>query len=337
MATPHRYLLFAELSYAFEILRPLQAAARARGDEVAWFLNGPAADNLLPDERLLHTVAEVRAFAPDAVLVPGNEVPLSFPGLKVQVFHGLGIEKKGHFRIRGMFDLFCTFGPLTTAPFEQLARRHGWFKVVETGWPKTDPLLREPAPPLADGEKHILYAPTFSPSLTSVPALAQTIAGIVARRPWRWTVKFHPKMAAELAAPLRAIQAANFHIVEATELAPLLRQADAMLTDTSSAAAEFMLLDKPVVAFRNRAPGPHLLNVDDPAALETALEGALGPGDPTREGRRQYAQAMQPYRDGRSSERVLDAVEAMLASGRSGLKRKPWSVLRRFKYWRSLP
>jgi hypothetical protein len=34
---------------------------------------------------------------------------------------------------------------------------------------------------------------------------------------------------------------------------------------------------------------------------------------------------------------VLDAVEAMLATGRGGLKRKPLSLLRRFKYWRTLP
>lgn len=335
---PHRYLLFVELSYSFEILRPLQAAARARGDEVAWFLNGPAPDNLKEGERLLHTVAQVRAFDPDAVLVPGNEVPLSFPGLKVQVFHGLGIEKKGHFRIRGMFDLFCTFGPLTTEPFNQLARQHGWFKVVETGWPKTDALFRNaPTAPATDHEKHILYAPTFSPSLTSTPALAAEIAGIVARRSWRWTVKFHPKMAAELAAPLRAIHAENFEIVSTSALTPLLQQADVLLTDTSSVAAEFMLLDKPVVAFRNRMPGPHLLNVDDPAALESNLEAALGNDDPSRDARRHYAHAMQPCRDGRSSERVLDAVEAMLAQGRGGLKRKPWSPLRRFKYWRALP
>ncbi|HET7268801.1 MAG TPA: CDP-glycerol glycerophosphotransferase family protein [Oleiagrimonas sp.] len=332
----HRYLLFAELAYAFEILRPLQAAARERGDQVAWFLNGPPDSALDADETCLHTVAEVKAFAPDAVFVPGNEVPLRFPGLKVQVFHGFGIEKKGHFRIRGMFDLFCTFGPSTTGPFRQLADRHGWFKVVETGWPKVDPLLREAASARHADGKRILYAPTFSPSLTSVPALADTIGAIVARRDWQWTVKFHPKMSPELAAPLRSIQADNFRITTHSTLLPLLREADVMLTDTSSAAAEFMLLDRPVVAYRNRKPGPHLINVADPAQLESALANALEGGDASRDARRQYTQAMQPNRDGHASERVLDAVEAMLACGRSGLKRKPLSPLRRLKYRRQL-
>ncbi len=331
---PHRYLLFAELAYAFEILRPLQQAARERGDAAAWFLNGPAESLLRADETPLRTIADVDAFAPDAVLVPGNEVPPFFPGLKVQVFHGFGIEKKGHFRMRGMFDLYCTFGPSTTSPFQTLAAKHGWFKVVETGWPKVDPLLREPSGH-TPGHR-ILYAPTFSPSLTSVPALAATIARIVAEHEWQWTVKFHPKMAPELAAPLASIHADNFRIATGDALLPLLREADVMLTDTSSAAAEFMLLDRPVVAFRNRKPGPHLINVDDPARLETALADTLAGRDPARAARQAYAQAMQPCRDGHSSERVLDAVEAMLASGREGLRRKPPSPLRRLKYRRML-
>lgn len=332
----HRYLLFAELAYAFEILRPLQAAARERGDQVAWFLNGPPANVLDASETHLRSVAEVEAFAPDAVLVPGNEVPLRFPGLKVQVFHGFGIEKKGHFRIRGMFDLFCTFGPSTTGPFRELAAKHGWFKVVETGWPKVDPLLRDVDAARHDRGKHILYAPTFSPSLTSTPALADAIADIVTRHDWQWTVKFHPKMATELAAPLRSIQADNFRIATDSSLLPLLRDADVMLTDTSSAAAEFMLLDRPVVAYRNRKPGPHLISIDEPRQLEAALAGALEGIDPSCVARRKYTQAMQPHRDGHSSERVLDAVEAMLADGRAGLKRKPLSPLRRLKYRRQL-
>lgn len=338
MPRPRRYLLFAEQSYAFEILRPLQAAARSRGAEVAWFLNGLPDGSLELGDHQLRSVRDVRAFQPDAVFVPGNEVPLSFPGLKVQVFHGFGIEKKGHFRIRGMFDLYCTFGPLTTTPFLQLAQQHGWFRVVQTGWPKMDNLfdaaVTSPATP---SDTHILYAPTFSPSMTSAPALAEAIAGIVARRPWRWTVKFHPKMADEFAAPIRAISGANFAIATDPALLPWLRQADVMLTDTSSAAAEFMLLGKPVVAFRNRKPGPHLVNVETPEALEQALADVLEGRDPSRQAREHYAQQMHPYQDGRSSERVLDAVAAMLGEGRHGLKSKPWSLLRRFKYWRTLP
>ena len=340
MSASRRHLFFVELDYSFEILRPLQAAALARGDEVVWFLHGPDASRLLPGERQLRTVGEVKAYKPDAVYVPGNEVPLSFPGLKVQVFHGLGIEKKGHFRIRGMFDLFCTFGPSTTGPFQDMARQHGWFRVVETGWPKLDPLFAASSAHGEggqDGQKAtVLYAPTFSPSLTSSEMLAEEIARLVAARDWRWVVKFHPKMEERFAAPIRAIRAPNFQISESPSLLPLLASADVMLTDTSSAAAEFLLAGKPVVAFRNRAPGPHLINIHEPSQLETALDEAFSGQGVAADARQAWSQSMHPATDGRSSERILQAVDAMLADGRQGLKRKPLSLLRRFKYWREL-
>ena len=336
MPNARRYLFFVEQDYSFEILRPVQDAARRRGEEVAWFLNGPPASRLHDDERLLRTVAEVQAFDCDAVLAPGNEVPPFFPGLKVQVFHGFAIEKKGHFRIRGMFDLFCTFGPLTTAPFERMADQHGWFRVVETGWPKVDPLLRARRP-RADGGPRILYAPTFSPALTSTQALAEVITDLAARRDWQWQVKFHPKMDPALAMPIRAIRSPRLGIAEGAELLPLLHDADVLLTDTSSAAVEFMLLDKPVLAFRNRKPGPHLVNVDQACALEVQLDAVLNGQDPSREARRQYLHDMHPHDDGHSSERVLDAIERMLGDHGQGLTRKPWSLLRRLKYRRALP
>lgn len=332
-----RHLFFVEQDYSFEILRPLQAAVRRRGDQVKWFLNGPSADRLRADEQLLRTVADVRAWDPDAVYAPGNEVPLSFPGLKVHVFHGMGL-KKGHFRIRGMFDLYCTFGPMNTQKFQSLSERYGWFLVRETGWPKMDPLFAPGAEQGAGSGHVVLYAPTFSPSLTSAPALAPVIADVVARHPqWRWLVKFHPKMEARFSDPIRAIRAPNFEVVDDTAMLPLLRRADVMLTDTSSAAVEFMLAGKPVIAFRNRAPGPQFVNLSEPDQLQGALSSLFAGDDPSAAAREDYARRMHPWRDGRSSERVLDAVEEMLANPGRLPRRKPLSLMRRFKYWRQLP
>src|SRR5262245_57306205 len=141
-----RYLLFVSELYALAILRPLQAAIRARGDEAAWFFERDVlAGHLRGDELRLPTVQAVMDWKPGAVLVPGNWVPQFFPGLKVEVFHGFSVgkrsEARGHFRIRGFFDLYCTQGPDTTGPFRELARRHGYFRVEETGWPKLYPLF----------------------------------------------------------------------------------------------------------------------------------------------------------------------------------------------------
>ena len=110
---------------------------------MAWYLNGDAVHSaqLSEDEKQLHSVDAVKAYQPKAVFVPGNVVPDFFPGAKVQVFHGLEWKKKGHFGIRGFFDLYCTHGPITTQRFQQLADKHGYFRVIETGWSKLDPLL----------------------------------------------------------------------------------------------------------------------------------------------------------------------------------------------------
>ena len=47
------YLLYGSERYALAILRPVQEAIRARGDEAAWFFDGPGAEDLVEGERLL--------------------------------------------------------------------------------------------------------------------------------------------------------------------------------------------------------------------------------------------------------------------------------------------
>ena len=136
---PKHYLLYGSERYALAILRPLQAAIRARGDEAAWFFDGPGGEDLVEGERWLRTTEEVRAFAPRAVLTPSNAVPHFFPGVKAEIFHGFDAGKPRHIYIRGFFDLYCTTGPNDTAAFGDMADKLGHFSVAQTGWPKLDP------------------------------------------------------------------------------------------------------------------------------------------------------------------------------------------------------
>ena len=111
--TPARikhYLLYGSERYALAILRPLQEAIRARGDEAAWFFDGPGAEDLVDGERLL-SVAEVRAWKPIAVITSSNAVPHFFPGVKVETFHGFDAGKPRHIYVRGFFDLYCATPP----------------------------------------------------------------------------------------------------------------------------------------------------------------------------------------------------------------------------------
>ncbi len=339
-----RYLFYIGQNYSFEILRPVQTAANKRGDEVAWFVEGGEVNlaYFRPDERRLTSIAAVQDFAPDAVLVPGNLVPNFIPGLKVQVFHGFEWKKKGHFRMRGMFDLYCTQGPLFTGKFEQLREQHPHFDVIETGWPKVDPLFMSPAYAWPGKLKSpvVLYAPTFSPALTSAEALFEQIKALVKTGRWQWLFKFHPKMDSNWIERYRSLEGEHCHIVDTDTLAPVLQAADVMLSDTSSIITEFALLNRPVVTFNNKSPEPHLINITEADKLAHAIEQGLNADDAHKALIADNVAQLHPYQDGRSSERLLDAIDSALATGRRGLKSKPLNILRnlkmrkKFAYWR---
>jgi CDP-glycerol glycerophosphotransferase (TagB/SpsB family) len=336
-----RHLFYVSQLYSPSILRPIQTVAQQRNDECAWFFDPPFnGDNYLKEgEILLHDVEDVINFNPDAVYVPGNVVPDFFPGVKVQVFHGLATDdtgKKGHYRIRGFFDLYCTRGPEETYKFEMLARRFKHFRVAETGWPKIDPLFTQKGKGLKQrldtAKPVVLYASTFSPSLTSAPVVCDTINELSGSGRWHWLVTLHPKMDRNIVARYRSMVGPYLTFIESHEdIIPLLQAADVMLCDTSSIAFEFQLLDKPLVTFRAKRPGKHLINVTDVGEIEKAVAIALTRPEKVMQPAREFMDHLHPYRDGRSSVRVLDATDAFIRQGRGHLKRKPFNMLRRIK------
>ena len=338
-----RYLFYISQLYSFAIVRPLQEAIWNRGDEAAWFLEHPAqlATYLRPNEKRLSTVAEVKAYNPCAVFVPGNVVPDFFPGIKVEIFHGFHAHKrsrqKGHFRIRNFFDLYCTQGPDTTEPFQRLAEKHGFFEVVETGWPKMDPLFLANAQPVEKKRQPIiLFTSTFTAKLSAAPVLFETIKSLVKGGQWKWLINFHPKMDSSVVALYKAIQDENLQYMETDNIIPLLQTADIMISDTSSVLSEFLLLYKPVVTMNNRQPGPHLLNITNPEKLRETVEHGLTCPAALTEEIKLYADRIHPYRDGLSSVRVLDATDAFIRNGRAHLKRKPLNIFRRMKIRKQL-
>ena len=343
-----RYLLFATNLYALPILRPIAQAIAAIGGEAAWFVFAPLADYMEPDERVLLNLDQVESFAPRAVLSASNWVPHFFPGIKVQVFHGFNVDKRsaerGHFRIRGLFDLYCTQGPSTTAPFQRLAEKHAHFAVVETGWSKLDPLFASNVErallPAANGRQVCMYAATFTRSLSSANALYEQIANQVASGERYWLLTLHPKADAELTSRYRSLNGPNARFFEADELTRMMSAADVLVSDTSSVVSEFIVQRKPVVTFRNRAPQPCMLDIDDPLMLESALREALEPSPGLIAKLDDFAARIHPHRDGKASERVLAATENLLDGRLGTLLPKPHNILRklqaRLRYRQSL-
>ncbi|NII10823.1 CDP-glycerol glycerophosphotransferase family protein [Oleiagrimonas sp. C23AA] len=336
--TKKHYLLYGSERYALAILRPLQQAIRARGDEAAWFFDGPGGEDLNADERWLRSTGEVRAFAPEAVLTPSNAVPHFFPGVKVEIFHGFDAGKPRHIYIRGFFDMYCTTGPRDTAAFQTIADQLGHFAVRQTGWPKLDPFMpvfgHEPEP--VRSPPVILYHSTFSPSWSAAETLYEEVKRLSRDGRWRWIVTFHPKMNAETVARFKALQNDYLTFAEDDNILDLFPQVDMMCSDTSSALNEFLLTGKPVVTFKNRRPGPQLIDIDDPADFEPAIQRALRRPPELMQAIRDYGEAIHPWRDGRSSERVLEAVDAFIADGARNRKPKPGNLWRKLKIRRRI-
>ena len=339
-----RYLFYASELYAYAILRPLQEVIREKGDEVAWFFEDRRrlAPFLREDEKEIVGVRKVKEYDPRAVFVPGNLVPGFFPGVKVELFHGFSVHKrsagKGHFRIRNCFDLYCTQGPDTTTPFRALAEKHGFFEVVETGWPKMDPLFSgKVSPYVAEKTRPVIFfASTFTPRLSAAPLLLETVSRLAAKGDWQWIVNFHPKMDPAVVEQYKAIEGEHLTYVETDDVMPLLESADLLLSDTSSIIPEFLLCGRPAVTFRNCKPGPHLIDVTRAGEIENAIRHGLSKPAALMEQIRIFGEKIHPYRDGRSSVRVLDATEMFVENGRVRLEPKPFNLFRNFKLRRRL-
>lgn len=338
-----RYLMYISQNYSYAILRPLQKVILEQQGEVRWFLEGSEVDDrfLLPDEVQLNSIAEVNQWNPDAVFVPGNVVPSFIPGVKVGVFHGFNsgkLNRRGredHFEIRGCFDMYCTQGPQTTAPFLELKAKHGFFDVEETGWPMLDPLFSQhnenPYLNNDDSRPVVLMCSTFSRNLTCAPHLYEEVKRMSQSGKWRWFVQFHPKMSIEIVEMYKSLQSEHLTFVETDNVVPLLQAADVMLCDTSSVLLMFLLQHKPVVTFKNQSPKPHLLNIQDKREVEGALELALSRPSNLMDEVEAYCQFIHPYNDGESSLRVLGVTNDLIDKGTSHLKRKPLNLLRQYK------
>lgn len=338
------YLFFVSVSYSYPILRPLQEVILRRGDDIAWFIEQDCPVMLKKEEKWLRTVQEVMEYQPDAVFAPGNYIYDFFPGVKVCLFHGYPINKRGdekddHFSIRGWFDIYCTQGESSTLPFKALEKKYGFFKVYETGWCKADSFVKERMHPSQNKRPVILYSSTFTKNVTSAPYLFETIKRLAQQKEWDWIISFHPKFSDyRLLKKYRKLVDScpnvTFHKGGVVD-AQLLNRADVLLSDASSVIVEFMMLDKPVVTYCNTTPGNHLLNVTDITAVEGALEKALSRPEPLMEAVRAFVHRHEGHLDGESSSRILDAVNNYIWYFQGKTRTKPWNLVRKLKLrWR---
>lgn len=327
-------VLFCVNPYAFGILKPLYDELVSQGHDALWFLHKRMKGSFPFGSDHIHTnqLKTLNDFQADALFVPGNEVPHYLRGVKVQVFHGLAGEKKGHFRIRNYFDLYLTQGPYFTEWFEKAAVKHRDFEVKETGWCKLDTLFQnheeyqqERKRILAErGKKNlILYAPTFSPSLTSAITKKEEIFNLADQEDIHLMIKFHDLMNADVIADYKKLAAtrSNVEVIEDRNILKYLIMADLMISDTSSVVYEFILLNKPVITMGSTSNHISWTDISVNTRLRDTFVNELT-HDPHKSSRLEIIRQYHPYSDGKSSLRMIRAAEDYIQRNGVPEKRK---------------
>lgn len=296
----------------------------ARKNKYIWYVAKKLIQHFpFPDEPHTYSILDLQFFKSDVIFVPGNEVPYYLRGVKVQIFHGLAGEKKGHFRIRHYFDLYLTQGPYFTERFNQLKAKHANFEVMQTGWPKLDGygqqknVFHDEKESLLTAYKTdtiVLYAPTFSPSLTSATDLLEEIKNLAIDTGFLVMIKFHDLMSDELISAYKILseQQANILFIEDKNIIKFLILADILVSDTSSVIYEFLLLNKPAISYKTIATHIRWDNLTEKGQLKNSVLSNLKI-DAFKKERLELNAQYHPYQDGKSAQRILLAAENYIA------------------------
>ncbi len=340
----YKFLIYISHSYSIPVGMPLETEALKRGHLVKWFSDHEEGANAIRKKtNALSSIKEVLKYHPHIILTITDNVPDFINALKVQVFHGFNSEKRpeknseAHFRMRGLFDLYCTQGPSSTSIFKQLEKKHKTFKIIETGWSKVDPLF-----PLEQNKPNrvptIMIASTFTErlSLAYNHDVYEEIKRLSKNGSYKFTMVLHPKIPDSIRQKWSQLSNDNFSFENTTDLVPLFKKADIMFSDTTSAIQEFLVQRKPVVTFKHTFDHDYLINIDEVNDIEKSLKKALTYPKELILHIEDFVKELHPYADGKSSKRIIDATISYLHEDKSHLKTKPLNLIRKFKIRKQL-
>jgi hypothetical protein len=208
-------------------------------------------------------------------ITPWQNIPITPPWpLRVCVFHGQ--PSKGiNLQVEGIrrFDVLFLLGPLQRSLYQEFSMHYpetaARLRVFDVGYPKLDALIRGEysrdnilqSLGLDPANRTVLFAPSFDHG-TSLNTFGEEIFKALAELAMAGCnvlVKLHPvthdpksravhHFGKNWPKILEAYSAGpNFRDAGNTDLTPFLAASEVMVTDVSSAAFDFLLMDRPVV------------------------------------------------------------------------------------------
>jgi len=269
---------------------------------------------------------------------------------QIQLWHGIPLKEIG---LGSLCDpeIMAACGPLEVLTVTNASSRDDWSKrftfreFAPTGYPRNDVLLRKASSTdlinvdtdsLAcmqvarqNGKPVILYAPTFrdhaGPEWLKAIDLNRFAAYCQARG-YAFFVNLHPTEQKALSTLQQHFSNVAF-IAPGTDIYPIVAQTDILITDYSSLAFDYLLLDRPILFFRpdhndyvsksrplikgreHYTPGPILDQMDNLiAATDTAALSLQQTKDPYQKQRQALRDELFDHPDGNSTQRVCDLI-----------------------------
>jgi hypothetical protein len=214
----------------------------------------------IPEHRILRVEAvQSRRF--DILFAANKRViaPRANFGTLVQLFHGVSFRNRAVREESLAFDYVFLIGPYMRRKFvERALLTEDDPRAISIGFPKTDPLVErgfDRRELLArhgfDGSRPILlYAPTGEAD-NSLETMGEKVIRLLADA-GRYDILVkphdHPKNAdPDWHATLAPLEDAHTRLIRTDDVVPLLGLSDLLITDASSVANEYTLLDRPIV------------------------------------------------------------------------------------------
>lgn len=331
-----KLLFYVSKLYSLPVVQPVISEALKRGAEVALYVSSKVKRKLpghISSLNILTNLEEAISFKSDFVLCPGNFVDFRIPGIKVELFHGIAIEKPSHYKIRHFFDLYLTSGPAVTERYIDIQQKHRYFAIAETGWPKIDHILSYDSIRIRERfdipkEKNVvLYAPTHSRRMESAEEIIPAIDRVMLPDEI-WICKPHEFMAKTL---LNELRGKKIILVDDYDITPYLHLADVLVSDTSSVIYEFMVLNKPVVTYKTLSRKDKGIDIQSPGELRGAIDRSLSNPDEFSKNRLRHLAEVNPRLDGSVSARILDLIMTTDPALLVGKGRKPMNLFRKIQ------
>lgn len=208
--------------------------------------------------RVDHRIAALRKY--DLYLSPDIYLLAKRARVKVHTFHGISIKGKAFSSKVLPFDKLFLIGPYQRKRFvERGILEDNDSRFVPVGMPKTDAFFDGSIDRskylemlgLDSHRKTILYAPTWRPE-SSLKLMGEELIRSFRDRSLNLMIKLHDlsyedKKDVDWAAKLERLKAPSIAIVKDRDITPALFSADLLISDASSVANEYTLLDRPLV------------------------------------------------------------------------------------------